>query len=266
MDCRIPMAAAALSYHLTMTFFPLVICLYTMLGNNYDRAMRAVVNLESFMPKNTVESLESFLEYVSGNYSVLMMIFALSVILITASALFRSLENTIGVMQGGRRFDGYMFFVFSIVLSLLFMTTVYLSIVAMFFSEDLINFINSHIKILHLQLSWQYLRFIIIFGLAIVLVVIIYEICKRKEDHYKTWPGALLATSLLVGVTAFFSIIINYSVKYPLVYSSLASIVILMFWLYCCSLVIYCGAAFNVAIRDTKIGMTISEEERNESD
>ena len=259
LDCRVPMAAAALSYHLTMTFFPLVICLYTMLGNNYEMAMRAISNLEVVMPQSSIESLETFLEYVSGNYSILMMIFALSVILITASALFRSFENTIGVMQGGRRFEGYMFFVFSLVLSILFMTTVYISIIAMFFSEDLINMVNSHIKIVQLQLSWHYLRFIILFGVALIMVILVYEICKRKEDHYKTWPRALTATVLLVGVTAFFSMIINYSVKYPLVYSSLASIIILMFWLYCCSNVIYCGAAFNIAIRDTKLEISESD-------
>ena len=36
---RIPRASAALSYYLTMTFFPLIICLYTMLGSSYDRSV-----------------------------------------------------------------------------------------------------------------------------------------------------------------------------------------------------------------------------------
>ena len=41
-DTQVTIASAALSYYFTMTFFPLIICLYTMLGNSYDQAMRIV--------------------------------------------------------------------------------------------------------------------------------------------------------------------------------------------------------------------------------
>ena len=37
-----------------------------------------------------------------------------------------------------------------------------------------------------------------------------------------------------------------------MVYGSLASLILLMLWLYFCSLVIYCGAAFNIVLRDMK--------------
>ena len=36
---HITRSSAALSYYLTMTIFPLIICLYTMLGNRYRKAM-----------------------------------------------------------------------------------------------------------------------------------------------------------------------------------------------------------------------------------
>ena len=252
MNNRIPMSSAALSYYLTMTFFPLVICLYTLLGNSYEKALKVVGFIETVMPERTVEMLKSFLDYVSANYSVLMMVFALSVILITSSAAFRSLENTIGVMQGGRRFDGYAFFVVSIFLSLGFLATIYMATIVMFLGENFISFINGYIKIIQLDNYWRFLRFIILFGIALVIIVLIYELCKRKEDHYRTFPGALFATLLLVAVTAFFSMFINASIKYPLVYSSLSAVILLMFWLYCCCLVIYCGAVFNIARRDIR--------------
>ena len=57
---------------------------------------------------------------------------------------------------------------------------------------------------------------------------------------------------MLVSVSGIFAIFINASIKYPLVYSSLASVIVLMVWLYSCCMVIYCGAAVNIALRDLK--------------
>ena len=54
----------------------------------------------------------------------------------------------------------------------------------------------------------------------------------------------------LVGVSIAFSAFIGASVKYSLVYGSLASIILLMMWLYTSSTVIYCGMALNLTIRD----------------
>ena len=252
-DNRIPMAAAALSYYLTMTFFPIVICLYTMLGSSYEKATRALSYFKPVFPEKTFSAIESFLEYVSANNSVLMMIFAISVILMTSSASFRSIENTIGRMQGGNRYDGYAFFIFSVVLSVVFVAMLYLAIIAIFFGENIVSSISKFLPSLHLERFRLNFRYLLLFGLSLVMQILIYNSFKRKEDKYKTLPGAILSTLAFVGITAFFSLIINSSIKYNLIYSSLASVIILMFWLYCCCMAIYCGALFNIALRDAAI-------------
>ncbi len=244
------MSAAALSYYITMTFFPIVICIYTMLGNSFESAVRGVELLSSVMPDSTVDYVMKFLTYVSENYSIAMMLLALSVIIITSSAAFRSIENTIGRMQGGRRFEGYAFFVTSIFTALLFLATVYLGIIAMFFGETLLNYVNDLFPSVDISGGWRYLRFLILFLIAFVIIWLIYELCKRKEDRYPTFYGALISTAGLVLLSFIFSIFINSSIKYPVVYGSLASVILLMFWLYCCCQAIYIGATFNITIHD----------------
>ena len=64
---RIPRASAALSYYLTMTFFPLVICLYTMLGSSYDRAVLLLGFVRGFISAETAGYLKGFLSYVAEN-------------------------------------------------------------------------------------------------------------------------------------------------------------------------------------------------------
>ena len=256
---RIPLASAGLAYYFTMTFFPVVICLYTLLGNNYDLAMRAIEYVSDFLPGETIKYLTTFMGYVFENYSVLMMLFAFSVIIITASAAFRSLENTIGEMQGGRRYDGYAFFLVSIVISLLAIVLLYVAIVFLFMTEDILNAIYVKIPQVDLQSSWRPLRFLLTSGVTFLLLILIYEFCKRSSDRYSTFYGALTATLILLGISYVFSVFINISVKYPLVYSSLSAIILLMFWLYCSSIAIYTGAIVNVTLRDMKMEKAESE-------
>ena len=47
------------------------------------------------------------------------------------------------------------------------------------------------------------------------------------------------------------------SAKYPLVYGSIASVILLIFWLYLCSLMLIMGMVLNIVLRDReeKAGM-----------
>ena len=235
-----------------MTFFPLIICVYTLLGNNYELAVRVLTFLQPFLPEKSFGVITSFMEYVSDNYSITMMVLALSVILLTASAGIRSLETAIGQMQGRRRYEGFFFLFFSVILSLAFLFTIYFGIVVMFMGESVLSSVSVYLPFLQSDNIWADLRYPLLFVLAFLMLTLLFQVCKSREDHYSVIPGALLATLMLVGVSAIFSLFINASVKYPVVYSSLASLILIMFWLYCCSLSVYCGAVMNIALRDGK--------------
>ena len=81
---KIARASAALSYYLTMTFFPLIICLYTMLGSSYDRVVLMMDFVRGFISAETAGYLEDFLRYVAENNNKAMMFGSLA-ILITSS-------------------------------------------------------------------------------------------------------------------------------------------------------------------------------------
>ena len=241
-------SAAGLSYYITMTFFPLLICLYTLLGNNYDQAVRVIEFLQPLVPERSYSAITGYMEYVSENYSITMMVLALSVILFTASAGVRSLETTIGRMQGRQRYEGVFFFFFSVVLSLAFLFTVYFGIVVMFTGESMLSHVSIALPYLQIDDVWVNMRYPLLFVLAFILHILVYVVCRSREQRYSVVPGALTATLLMVGVSALFSLFINASIKYPLLYSSLASLILIMFWLYCCCLVVYIGAAINIAL------------------
>lgn len=252
-DNQLPTASAALSYYFTMTFFPLIICLYTMLGNSYDRAVRVVHFLDSFFAEETLDLVYDFLNYVAENNSPAMMIAGLAVLVTSASAAARAVQMTIGMMQGGRKYKGAMYFIFSIVFTFLFLVAIYFAMMVMLTGRQFIKTINELLPFIDISSSWNWMRFLVMGGIFFVLIWAVYEAPKRSCDTYSTLPGTLVTTFALVAVSLIFSVFISTSAKYPLVYGSLASLILLMFWLYLCCLVIYIGAAVNIALRETKL-------------
>lgn len=249
---RIPRASAALSYYLTMTFFPLLVCLYTMLGSSYDKAVLVLDMLRGFISEETAVYVEDFLHYVAENNNKTMMFGSLAILATSCSAGIRSLQATIGEIQGRQRFQGIVGFAFSFVISLLFLAAVYFAIIVMLTGSELMDLINGYLPFIDISESWNSVRFILLAGIEFATVWGVYRVSVCREMDYQTYPGAIATTVMLVLVSMAFSKFIGASAKYSLVYGSLASVILLMLWLYTCCMVILCGAAYNVVLRDMK--------------
>lgn len=247
---RLATSAAALSYHVTMTFFPLVICLYTLLGNNQESFEPVVDFLSRFFAADTVALLEDFLTYVAENNSPAMMVAGLVVLVTSASSSFRTLQSSIGMMQGGRRYKGIAYYFFSGIYSLLFLATMYFAILVMFTGKNFLEFVNKYLPVVNITGSWNELRYILLSAIFLVTIWGMFGASKREDDNYSTFFGSLFSTVALIVACRIFSFFIAKSANYSIVYGSLASIVLLMVWLYYCCLVICYGAALNIAIRD----------------
>lgn len=249
---ELPRASAALSYYMTMTVFPLIICLYSLLGSNYGRAMELLDLAESFLAINTVHFIQNFLDYVASDSSPAMLVAGLTVLVSSSSAAIRSIQATIGEMQGGGRFQGITDFLFSVVLSLAFLAAMYFSVLVMLTGQQFLAFVGRYLPFVDADSSWRWLRFIVLAGIEFAIFAGVYETSKRRSDKYNVLPGALLASAGTVVMSAAFSVFISESTKYTLVYGSLASVILLMLWLYFCCQVIYIGAALNVVLRNIK--------------
>ena len=251
-DRMIPRSAAALSYYLTMSVFPLIICLYTLLGNSFSRAMSAMDVAEEFLSEQTISYIRGFLVYVAKNHNNAMLLAGVLMLLTTASAGVRSVQSTIGELQGLRRYQGLSGILFSLAFSVAFLAAMYFSILVMFTGETFLDWLSGRFPQLNISSSWEWMRFLLLGGLELVIFLGVYASSRPRRDPYALLPGALLATVGTVFISWIFSVFIAVSVRYSMVYSSLASLILLMFWLFLICQVIYVGAAFNVAIRDVK--------------
>jgi membrane protein len=65
-------------------------------------------------------------------------------------------------------------------------------------------------------------------------------------------PGALTAAIVLVIASMLFSQLITFSIRYEVLYGSLASFVILMVWLYTCALILIMANVINISVSKLK--------------
>jgi membrane protein len=100
---------------------------------------------------------------------------------------------------------------------------------------------------------WTWIRFLILFLLLFFVIYGMYIISAPKETkRTHRLPGALAASVVLVAASILYSRMISASLKYTLLYGSLASFIILMIWLYTCAIILIMGNVFNISLQKNK--------------
>ena len=61
-------------------------------------------------------------------------------------------------------------------------------------------------------------------------------------------PGALAASAALAAASMIFSLLMGNSARYSLIYGSLASVILLLVWLYLCGNILIMGNAVNYVL------------------
>ncbi len=241
-ETKLTQASAALSYYLTMTFFPVLITAYALLGKSADSLMQLLELGESLVSPTVMGLIADFISYVDMSGSALMLPLGLTVLVSYTSAAIRSMHSTIGSIQGGVEYRGISAVIASIIYSVVLIALMYFAILVMLLGKAVAQGFGAIL----------YLRYVLLWGLLFALILGLYHVPKRRGDKYRILPGAILSSLAMVLVIPVFSFFMGKSVRYSLVYGSIASLILLMLWIYMCCFVLYLGAALNVALYSTK--------------
>ena len=166
----IPRAAAALSYYLTMTIFPMIICLYALFGQSYEAAMKLFDSVEQFLTPDAAGLIQSFLTHVAGSSGRAVLVAAVTILITSASATVRVLQGTIAEMQGGRRFRAVPDLLISFVLAVALVLAVYFSFIVLLTGRDFLDWLQRTFSIEVAASSWVWTRFILLGGIALLLL------------------------------------------------------------------------------------------------
>lgn len=246
---QVTRSAAALSFFLTLSIFPFLLCLNWLIGIlNVD--ISAVGKLfGGFVPGETIGIILDYLAYIAQSRSIPMLVGGLLTMASSSSAAYRTIGNQMDSLYERRQPRRFIHWLASFAASFVFLISVYFCIIILLTGNWFIELLDTHFGIGYLISRWTWIRFLVLFLFVLLMVYGLYRVsAPRQRPRLSVFWGALLTAFCLVVVSVLFSIFITYSTKYSLVYGSLASIIILMVWLYTCCNILFVGSILNVVL------------------
>lgn len=249
---RVTRSAAEIAYYMVMALFPVIICMYDLLAlilRDPTAVLRIVETL--VLPRETQALVSEFLIYVSGNTSQVMFIAALFVMITSASAAFRAMAAIVSEIHGDKRFGIVSSTVVSVAFSVAFLLVLYLCVLLMLTGKHFLLWLDALMPRVSIVWSWTWLRFLVLFAILLMMILVLYRLTTPRRTSHRVLPGALFSAVGIVVMSILLSWLIGNSAKYSLVYGSLASVVILLFWFQVFGLLLILGVVLNHALEVT---------------
>ena len=96
---------------------------------------------------------------------------------------------------------------------------------------------------------WQSMKYVLLLSLVFLFILLLYRsTAPLRKPRPPVIPGALAASVALAAASAIFSVLMSHSTRYSLVYGSLASVIIMLVWLYLCGNILILGGAVNYVL------------------
>lgn len=245
-------SAAALSYFLVLTLFPLLMCANFLVGSLHLDLEQILAGLRQFLPTAALSTILDYLNYAAATQSSTLLLACLFTILMCASAGLRTLLQTMDDLFAAPCRDGFRRLLLSFILSALFLPTMYLSVVVVLTGDWFFHMLEELLPRQLLELIplsllshlWRWTRYLLLFCFVLLLVAAVYRlgIPKKRVSRRGLWGFSAVTALAMVGSSAVFSWFIGMSSRYALVYGSLASLIILLVWLYFCGNILLLGA------------------------
>lgn len=261
---------AALTYYLLFAIFPLLVFVSTLVGLMDLDIEETLTAMSRILPEQVLGIVGSYLEYVSTSPSrqllVFSLIFSVWFPLRATSCLMHSVRKAYGVsrpasMVGGtlRNFFFTLWLIVTIAASIVLTTVGHR---ALAFAAKFVHLSDSFIDL------WGSLRFVLL-GVVMLLVLVPMNMVAqgRRCPLWEVVPGVLLSMAAWLALSLAFSYYVEQVAHYSELYGSIATIVVVLLWLYMTGQVLIMGAEYNgarLAYRSAKSVPLPKEEEQTE--
>lgn len=247
---EVPIRAAALAFYTLVSIFPLVLFLFFLANNGIevDGARETLSsNLNQVVPQ-VAAPIEDAAEAGLRARGPIGLLSALG-LLWSASGMFNVLSLTMNRIWGAvprsfwRRRAVALFSVLLIVG--LFLVSIALSALATWLALPEVG-----------RPGWVWLNRLLGMGFAVLVFALVYRsLPNRKVDLGAAFSGALVGALLWEAAKLVFGWFVASGLnRYGMIYGSLASVIVLVIWLYLTAFSLYFGAAFGAVIEKRRLG------------
>lgn len=249
---HISRSAAQLAYFLILTFFPILICVTAFTGMVNVRLSDLLQDLSTLLPESVYNIFRDYLGYLDNNLSAAMLITGIVLTVLFASAAIRGLTSIMHEIYGEPNTRALRHIIASVLFALLLLVAVYLAMIVILTGNWFFHSVGDWLGLSGLASrfgSWQWLKYVLLLAIMFLFIFLLYRfVAPVHSPAPPVIPGALLASAALAAASAIFSVVVGHSARYSLIYGSLASVIIMLVWLYLCGNILVLGNVVNYVI------------------
>ncbi|MFC3758129.1 YihY/virulence factor BrkB family protein [Chryseobacterium tructae] len=267
---KIGRKAAAISWSFTMSLFPFILFLLSVLPYmpHYDKLQFYIfdVLMHNVFPSNMEGDVRGYIETniipnmkgISNLTIVLALIFATNG---TFSLINGFNENTEEKLSDVKEF------ILSFFITIGFITMVFLTLFGVYYVEVVMKLFTPAYDVTWLVDNLSSIIGFVSFPLFyFILLTLFYWLGTVKITRFRqAIPGAILTTVLFFLTTYIFAIYVKDIARYNVLYGSIGSMILLMVWVNVNVYLLLFGNELNMAIRKLRIEKLMSDEIRKET-
>lgn len=249
-------SAAALAYYLMFALFPLLIFVNNLLGL-LDLNVAAIIRvLYQFLPRDIVQLVEDYLDYVSNTSSKTLLWFALIFSVWFPMRAVKGLMNDVRLAyQLDKPQRPLAYTVRQLLFTIVFLLAMVLTLLFSILGQNVVSLIvgllpDDVVQISEYLLSaWQYVRFLPAGLFMLAAIVALYAGSLDSRQSIKTiLPGGAGALAAWMVVSIIFSFYVENFANYSVIYGTLGTVMVLLLWLYLTAVILILGAELNAAL------------------
>lgn len=249
---RLDAIAARSAYFIIISFLPFITFLLTLLQEINISGIPLINEMMGIFPVSVAEYLEGLLAQNAAASSVL----SASVI----TFLWSASNGMVGIIKGldtiyrvEKRRSVIRIRLVSVVYLIAFAVALILTAVTLVFSSTIYRLLLSKVPDI---IAILLINFKSLFGflLLVIFFCLMFNNFPRKATKLKNnFLGAIFSAAGWVLFSFFFSIFVENFSNFSVIYGSLATLIVLMFWLYTCMYILFLGAEVSVWFEENTV-------------
>ncbi|KUJ52250.1 YihY/virulence factor BrkB family protein [Chryseobacterium sp. JAH] len=267
---KIGKKAAAISWSFTLSLFPFILFLLSVLPHMplYDKLQFYIfeVLMHNIFPSNIEGDVRSYIES-----SIIPNMKGISNLTILIALVFAT-NGTFSIINGfnensKEKLPDVKEFILSFFITIGFVTIVFLALFGVYYSEVVLKLFTPKYNISWLVNNLSKIIGFVSFPLFFfLLLTMFYWLGTVKIIRFRqAIPGAILTTVLFILTTYLFTLYVKNVARYNVLYGSIGSMILLMIWVNVNVYLLLFGNELNMALRKLRVEKLLADELKKEA-
>lgn len=245
--------SAQAAYFIILSFVPFVMLLMTLLKFLPISEDTLIESILSLVPVSASSTVQWLLNEILAKSSGTLLSATIVMLLWAAGKGIMALADGLNAMHNIEETRNY--FVLRIVATfytLLFAFMIILTLIFLVFGNRLFMLITQYFPFMeHILTFVNSIRSITTLLLLFLFFLLFYKVLPAQKLKFRHQiPGAAFTAAGWLVCSYIFSLYLELSKNISYMYGSLATVIVLMLWLYFCMYIMFCGAELNIMIFD----------------